>query len=67
MDLLVSLNRDQGITVIMVTHEPDMAEYASRIVRFVDGRVDSDLKSEQIKCVLCDLSNFPGCSNLIKF
>ena len=46
MDLLVSLNRDQGITVIMVTHEPDMADYASRIVRFVDGRVDSDQRKE---------------------
>ena len=46
MDLLVSLNRDQGITIIMVTHEPDMADYASRIVRFVDGRVDSDQRKE---------------------
>jgi putative ABC transport system ATP-binding protein len=42
MELLVSLNRDQGITVIMVTHEPDMAAYASRVVRFADGNVDSD-------------------------
>jgi putative ABC transport system ATP-binding protein len=43
MDLLVALNRDRGITVLMVTHEPDMAAYARRIVRFVDGRVDSDV------------------------
>ena len=42
MDLLVALNRDRGITVLMVTHEPDMARYAKRVVRFVDGRVDSD-------------------------
>ncbi len=42
MDLLVALNRDRGITVLMVTHEPDMAAYARRIVRFVDGRVASD-------------------------
>ncbi|AWK88692.1 ABC transporter ATP-binding protein [Azospirillum thermophilum] len=42
MELLVRLNRDQGITVIMVTHEPDMAAYAGRIVRFVDGRIESD-------------------------
>jgi putative ABC transport system ATP-binding protein len=46
MELLVSLNRDQGITVIMVTHEPDMADYASRTVRFVDGNVDSDQRKE---------------------
>ena len=42
MELITALNRDQGITVLMVTHEPDMAEYAKRIIRFVDGRVESD-------------------------
>ncbi len=44
MDLIGSLNRDRGLTVLMVTHEPDMAAYAQRIVRFVDGRVESDLR-----------------------
>jgi putative ABC transport system ATP-binding protein len=42
MRLLVQLNREQGITVVMVTHEPDMAEYASRIVWFKDGKIDRD-------------------------
>ena len=42
MDLLVALNRDRGITVLMVTHEPEMARYAKRVIHFVDGRVDSD-------------------------
>jgi putative ABC transport system ATP-binding protein len=42
MELVTSLNRDQNITVIMVTHETDIAAYAERIVRFVDGRVESD-------------------------
>jgi putative ABC transport system ATP-binding protein len=42
MDLLAGLNRDRGITIVMVTHENDMADYARRVVRFVDGRVDSD-------------------------
>lgn len=42
MALLTSLNRDQGITVVMVTHDPDMAAYATRIVRFLDGIVESD-------------------------
>jgi putative ABC transport system ATP-binding protein len=40
MELLASLNRDAGITVLMVTHEPDMAEYARTIVHFKDGLVD---------------------------
>ena len=42
MELLVSLNQQHGITILMVTHEPEMAHYASRTVRFVDGRVDLD-------------------------
>ena len=42
MELLVKLNREHGITILMVTHEPEMAHYASRTVRFVDGLVDSD-------------------------
>ena len=42
MDLVTALNREQGITVIMVTHEPDIAAYARRSIRFVDGRIESD-------------------------
>ena len=45
MELLTRLNLEQNITVIMVTHEPDMAAYAKRIVRFVDGRVESDVRN----------------------
>jgi putative ABC transport system ATP-binding protein len=43
MALLVGLNRDHGITVLMVTHEPDMAAYAHRMVTFVDGRIAHDI------------------------
>ena len=46
MELLGRLNSEQGITIIMVTHEPDMAHYARRIVHFVDGLVDSDSATE---------------------
>jgi putative ABC transport system ATP-binding protein len=42
MGLLLALNREQGITVLMVTHEPDMAAYARRQVMFRDGRIESD-------------------------
>jgi putative ABC transport system ATP-binding protein len=47
MNLLTRLNRDEGITVIMVTHEPDMAAYADRVIRFVDGRIESDRQSAE--------------------
>ncbi|MFZ2644014.1 MAG: ABC transporter ATP-binding protein [Verrucomicrobiia bacterium] len=42
MDILTSLNRDQGITIVMVTPEPDMAAYAKRIVHFRDGLIETD-------------------------
>ncbi len=42
MNLLWRLNTERGITVLMVTHEPDMAAYAKRVIRFVDGRIASD-------------------------
>lgn len=45
MELLRGLNVNRGITIVMVTHESDMAAYAQRIVRFVDGRVASDTRT----------------------
>jgi putative ABC transport system ATP-binding protein len=42
MNLLSGLNRDRGITIAMVTHEPEMAAYARRIIYFLDGLVASD-------------------------
>lgn len=39
MTLLDGLNRDRGITILMVTHEPEMAAYAHRVIHFLDGRV----------------------------
>lgn len=44
MRLLQKLNRDSGITVIMVTHEADMAAYADRTIRFADGQIAEDLR-----------------------
>ncbi|MES1973175.1 MAG: ABC transporter ATP-binding protein [Pseudomonadota bacterium] len=40
MELLAGLNRESGITVMMVTHEPDMAQFARTIVHFKDGLVE---------------------------
>ena len=42
MELLKRLNQENAITVVMVTHEPDMAAYAKRSIRFVDGYIASD-------------------------
>jgi putative ABC transport system ATP-binding protein len=45
MQLLQSLNRERGLTIVLVTHEEDVASYAKRQVRFRDGRIESDTGS----------------------
>ena len=48
IELIASLNREQGITVLLVTHEPDIAEHADRIIHLVDGQVDSDRRKAMV-------------------
>jgi putative ABC transport system ATP-binding protein len=43
MELLTGLNHERGLTIIMVTHESDIAAFARRTVHFLDGRVEKDL------------------------
>lgn len=42
MELLTSFNTERGVTIVMVTHETDMAAYAQRIVHFLDGLIDTE-------------------------
>ena len=42
MEILQRLNRERGITIMLITHEHDIAEYGDRVVSFRDGRVMSD-------------------------
>jgi putative ABC transport system ATP-binding protein len=46
MQLLRDLNHERNITILMVTHEPEMAAYAGRTVQFIDGKVHSDHRHE---------------------
>lgn len=48
MQLLVDLNR-QGITIVLITHEPEVAHYASRQVHFRDGDIESDSANPEMK------------------
>ncbi|MFC3087325.1 ABC transporter ATP-binding protein [Tabrizicola soli] len=48
MDLLVSLRRQRELTIVMVTHEDDMAAYADRIIWMVDGRIDSERRNGKV-------------------
>lgn len=49
MELLNSLNINQGITIIMITHESDMAAYAKRLILFRDGLVETDVHNGRVK------------------
>ncbi len=44
MGIFQRLNRERGITVLLITHEMDIAEYGTRLIRFRDGRVVADQK-----------------------
>ena len=51
MELLVRLNDERGITIAMVTHEPDMGTYVSRVIMFRDGRIVDQGKPSEVDYV----------------
>ena len=42
MEFFVNLNKKMGKTIVLVTHEPDIAQYCKRVVKFKDGNIISD-------------------------
>ncbi len=56
MAILQRLNREQGITIVLVTHEPDIASYASRQIHFRDGRIVRDERAVERRDAERDLS-----------
>lgn len=57
--LLQTLNREHGITIIIVTHEPDIAACATRTVNVQDGRIKSDLRNESPRDAAKELAELP--------
>jgi macrolide transport system ATP-binding/permease protein len=51
MTTLTSLNRERGLTIVLVTHEPDIAAYADRIVTMSDGKILTDKRNEKLAAV----------------
>ena len=59
MDIFQRLNAESGITVLLITHEADIAEYGNRIIRFHDGSVASDLVNARRRVASEELAALP--------
>ena len=59
MEIFQRLNRERGITLVLITHEPDIADYAQRIVVFKDGKIRKDYQIENPRDAAEELRNLP--------
>jgi len=59
MELLQRLNRDHRLTVVLITHEHDIAEYGTRVVTVRDGRIQSDLSVAKQRDAAAELAALP--------
>jgi putative ABC transport system ATP-binding protein len=59
MEILQRLNRDNGITIILITHEHDISEYSHRVITFRDGRVVSDEAVTARRDAVAELASLP--------
>ena len=59
MEIFQRLNRERGITLVLVTHESDIAQYADRIIVFKDGKIKSDYQVEDKRDAAEELKNLP--------
>ena len=60
MEIFQRLNRERGMTLILVTHEPDIADYADRVVVFKDGKIKSDYQIESPRNAAEELKLLPA-------
>lgn len=59
MEIFQRLNRERGITLVLVTHESDIAQYADRVIVFKDGKIKSDYPVEDKRDAAEELKNLP--------
>ena len=60
MDIFQRLNRERGITVLLITHEHDIAEYGTRMVQFRDGQVVMDRPVQRRRLAQDELVTLPA-------
>jgi putative ABC transport system ATP-binding protein len=60
MDVFQRLNQERGITIALVTHEPDIAQYARRTIVFKDGRIKNDYMIKEPRSAREELENLPA-------
>jgi putative ABC transport system ATP-binding protein len=60
MEIFQRLNRERGITLVLVTHEADIAQYAQRVVVFRDGKIKKDYQIEKQRNAAEELKNLPA-------
>ncbi len=60
MEIFQRLNRERGITLVLVTHEQDIAQYAQRVVVFKDGKIKKDYQIEEQRDAAEELRNLPA-------
>jgi putative ABC transport system ATP-binding protein len=65
MGLFQRLNKERGITIVLITHEHDIAEYGTRTVAFRDGRVVSDKPIERRRDAVEELANLPEAAEAV--
>ena len=59
MEIFQRLNRERGMTLVLVTHEPDIAQYAQRVVVFKDGKIKKDYQIDEQRDAAAELQNLP--------
>ena len=60
MEIFQRLNRERGMTLVLVTHEPDIAQYAQRVVVFKDGKIKKDYQIDEQRDAAEELKNLPA-------
>jgi len=59
MDIFQRLKTERGITIVLITHEQQVAEYGSRIIAFKDGQIVSDQTNERQRVAVGELALLP--------